>query len=365
MSVGERNSGRAKYAHKLRGRGAAENPSNRFTRAGIERHEVELNDNDLKGRTRYLIDDSKSVISTNDSPDIGFEASINPYRGCEHGCSYCYARPTHEYLGLSAGLDFERLIFVKRDAAKLLQDRLDSPNWRPRTLMLSGVTDPYQPVERRLGITREVLTVLADYRNPVSLITKNALVTRDLDLFSRMAAWNGVSVTLSITTLDEELRGRLEPRTSTIANRLEAIRQLSAAGVPVGVNMAPIIPGLTDHEIAGILEAAGAAGASHANFTVVRLPHAVAGLFETWLEANVPLRKDRVLSRIRETHGGRLSSAEFGSRLKGTGTYAEQIRQLFKLTCRRLGIPEGRVKLDSGVFWRPGEARQPSLFEVR
>ena len=346
------------------GRGAGLNTSNRFTELSVELDPSELTEVDLRERTTYFEDRSRSVISTNNSPDIGFDASINPYRGCEHGCSYCYARPTHEYLGLSAGLDFERKIFVKRDAAALLRERLESRGWQPRTLMLSGVTDPYQPVERRLRISRSLLEVLARYRNPASVITKNALVTRDIDLLGSMAAWNGISVTLSITTLDEGLRARLEPRTSTIANRLSAIRQLSSVGVPVGVNMAPIIPGLTDHEIADVLEAAADAGASHANFTIVRLPHAVAELFEEWLEANVPLRKTRILKRIKEAHNGRLSGLEFGKRLKGEGVHAGQIGKLFRLTRKRVGIPATKITLDTDAFWRPGEARQDTLFEV-
>jgi len=349
-------------ARQHRGRGARLNTANRFTELAVELDLDEVTEDDLRERTRYLDDTSRSVISTNDSPDIGFKASLNPYRGCEHGCSYCYARPTHEYLGLSAGLDFERVILVKRDAAQLLETAMASKRWSPKVLMLSGVTDPYQPIEKRLGVTRASLEVLARYRNPVSLITKNSLVTRDIDILAEMASWNGARVTLSITTLDEGLRARLEPRTSTIANRLEAIRRLSEAGVPVGVNMAPIIPGLTDHEISDVLIAASAAGASHANYTVVRLPHAVAGLFEEWLEANAPLRRQRVLNRIRETHDGRLSGAEFGRRLKGSGIHAEQIGKLFKLTRSRLGIPEASQALNTKEFWRPGEVRQGSLF---
>ena len=356
--------GEATDPRRHRGRGVGLNTANRFTELAVELDLAEVTDDDLRTRTRYLDDTSRSVISTNDSPDIGFDTSINPYRGCEHGCSYCYARPTHEYLGLSAGLDFERVILVKRNAPRLLRDKLERSAWQPRTLMLSGITDPYQPVESRLGLTRALLEVLSRYRNPVSLITKNALVTRDVDILAAMAGWNGCRVTLSITTLDEALRARLEPRTSTIANRLEAIRRLHAAGVPVGVNMAPIIPGLTDHEISAVIQAAAEAGAGHANFTVVRLPHAVAPLFEEWLETNAPLRKKRVLNRIREAHGGRLSGVEFGKRLRGAGVHAEQIGRLFRLTRRRFGIPEELAKLNTDEFWRPGEARQGTLFDV-
>lgn len=274
----------------------------------------------------------------------------------------CYARPTHEYLGYSAGLDFERVILVKRDAARLLEERLRSPKWKPQVIAMSGVTDPYQPIERKLGITRSVLEVLARFRNPVGLITKNALVTRDLDILAEMAQWNGVVVTLSVTTLDEKLRARLEPRTSTIANRLEAIRRLAEAGVPVGVNVAPIIPGLTDHEVPEILTAAANAGARHAGYTVLRLPGSVSQVFEEWLGTNEPLRKDKVLNRIRDAHKGRLADTQFGHRMKGSGEHALQVRELFHLACRRLGLDRERTPLNTGAFHVPGSAQQPSLF---
>ncbi|HET8985078.1 MAG TPA: PA0069 family radical SAM protein, partial [Trueperaceae bacterium] len=275
----------------------------------------------------------------------------------------CYARPTHEYLGLSAGLDFERVIMVKRDAAELLEEKLRSRTWQPRPLMLSGVTDPYQPVERRLRVTRSVLEVLARYKNPVSLITKNALVTRDIDVLAQMASWNGVGVTLSITTLDEDLRSKLEPRTATIASRLKAMRELAAAGVPVGVNMAPIIPGLTDHEVNDLLAAAADAGAQYARYTLLRLPGAVSDLFEGWLDDNAPMRKEKVLNRVREVHGGVLDDRQFGRRMKGSGTYATQLGDLFRLAKRRAGIPERGITLDASGFRVPGEVRQGSLFD--
>ena len=345
-----------------RGRGARLDTGNRFTGREVELDLEEVTEDDLRVKTRYLDDTSRSAVATNNSPDIGFDVSINPYRGCEHGCSYCYARPTHEYLGYSAGLDFERVILVKRDAARLLEERLRSPKWKPQVIAISGVTDPYQPVERKLVITRSVLEVLARFRNPVGLITKNALVTRDIDVLSEMAEWNGVVVTISVTTLDETLRGRLEPRTSTIANRLEAIRRLADAGVPVGVNVAPIIPGLTDHEVPDILSAAADAGARHARYTVLRLPGSVAQVFEEWLETQYPMRKEKVLNRIRDAHRGRLADAEFGHRMKGSGEHALQVRELFHLTCRRLGIDRERKPLDTSSFHVPGSAQQPSLF---
>lgn len=345
-----------------RGRGVQLNTVNRFSELEVELDPEEISDEDLRVRTRYLDDTSRSVISTNTSPDLGFDASLNPYRGCEHGCSYCFARPTHEYLGLSAGLDFERVIMVKRHAAALLEEQLRSPKWQPRVLMLSGVTDPYQPVERRLQITRSTLEVLARFKNPVSLITKNALVTRDIDLLAPMAAWGGTVVTLSITTLDEELRAKLEPRTATIAARFRAMRELAAAGIPVGVNMAPIIPGLTDHEISELLAAAADAGATHARYTLLRLPGAVTDLFTQWLASNVPLRKEKVLNRIREVHGGVLDDRRFGRRMKGSGTYATQVGDLFRLAKRRTGIPEHGTTLNASEFRVPGEVRQGSLF---
>lgn len=349
--------------HQHRGRGANANPVNRFTELVVQLDEAELTQDDLRTRTRYLDDTSRSVISTNTSPDIGFSASLNPYRGCEHGCSYCYARPTHEYLGLSAGLDFERVILVKRHAAQLLEEALRKPSWQPRTLMLSGVTDPYQPVERKLHITRACLQVLARFRNPVGLITKNALVARDIDVLTELAAWGGVRVTLSITTLNEELRAKLEPRTSTAANRLRAIEQLASAGVPVGVNVAPILPGLTDTEAPRIVQAAADAGASHASYTLLRLPGQVTPLFEEWLERHAPLRKQRVLNRTREVHAGLLDDPEFGRRMKGVGLYAQQIGALFHGARRRAGIPRRAPALRTDDFRVPGAVTQGSLFD--
>lgn len=345
-----------------RGRGSSSNPVNRFTELVVELDASELGADDLRARTRFLDDTSRSIISTNTSPDIGFSASVNPYRGCEHGCSYCYARPTHEYFGLSAGLDFERIILVKRHAAELLEAELRKPAWEPRTLMLSGVTDPYQPVERKLGITRACLEVLARFRNPTSLITKNALVRRDVDLLAEMATWGGARVTLSITTLDESLRSKLEPRTSTAAERLRAIEVLVGAGVPVGVNVAPILPGLTDAEAPNIVKAAAEAGASHASYTLLRLPGQVTPLFEEWLERHAPLRKQRVLNRTREVHAGVLDDKVFGRRMKGAGLYAEQVGALFHQARERAGIPRRPKALNAAAFRVPGGTTQPSLF---
>ncbi|HBL30419.1 MAG TPA: radical SAM protein, partial [Acidobacteria bacterium] len=280
-----------------RGRGAASNPANRFERLTVE---MEVPGPE-RVATELLRDGSRSLIVFNDSPDVGFDASINPYRGCEHGCVYCYARPSHEYLGLSAGLDFETRILVKEDAPELLRRELAAPKWKPQVIALSGNTDPYQPVERKLEITRRCLAVLAEFRNPVGVITKNELITRDIDHLAELAAHQAVSVAISITTLDGELARRMEPRASHPRDRLKAIERLAAAGIPTGVNVAPVVPGLTDHEMPKILEAAAAAGAGTASYVMLRLPGAVAGLFEDWLAEHVPQRKDKVLNRVRET----------------------------------------------------------------
>ena len=348
----------------VHGRGASANPANRFEALALEPDYSELPADEERPRiaTKYFRDFSQTIIARNDSPDVGFDASVNPYRGCEHGCIYCYARPTHEYLGFSAGLDFESRIMVKEDAPELLAAELAKPKWKPQVLALSGVTDPYQPVERRLEITRRCLAVLARFRNPVALITKNALVTRDLDLLGELAAHQAVAVNISVTSLDPKLQRILEPRTSAPRARLDAIAQLHAAGIPVGVLVAPIIPGLTDHEVPAILEACAAAGAQWAGFTVVRLPLAVAPLFERWLEEHFPARKEKVLGRIRHLRGGggRLNDPRFQSRMRGEGIFAEQIAALFAAGCKRAGFP-GRGPLSTASFRRPHE--QLSLFQ--
>ena len=350
--------------HKPRsitGRGAAANPKNRFEKIGVEPDPAETGD-EPRPETVYLRDRSRSIVATNSSPDIGFNASINPYRGCSHGCAYCYARPTHEYLGLSAGLDFESKVLVKEDAPGLLRGRLASPRWEPKVLSMSGVTDPYQPVERKLGITRGCLEVLAGFRNPVVIVTKNHLITRDIDLLSELAGHEAAAVAVSLTTLDDDLRRVMEPRTSRPVRRLAAIRKLSEAGVPVGVMTAPVIPGLNDHELPNLLSSAAEAGAAFAGYVPVRLPGAVAPLFEDWLERHFPDRKGKVLGHIRSMRGGKLNDPEFGSRMKGGGVYAEHISRLFGVSCRRAGIERGRFpKLSTASFRKDGGA-QPGLF---
>jgi DNA repair photolyase len=347
----------------IRGRGAAHNPPNRFERLHVEPDLETLEFEDApRPRTEFYRDATRRIISTNDSPDIGFTHSINPYRGCEHGCVYCYARPFHEYLGLSAGLDFETKIFVKDDAPALLRGELSAPRWKPTVVTMSGVTDPYQPVERRLRITRGCLEVLAEFRNPVAIITKNHLVTRDVDVLADLARDRAAAVYLSITTLDPELQRSMEPRTSAPARRLAALEALSAAGVPTGVMLAPIIPGLTDHEIPDILKAAANAGARSAGFVPLRLPYAVAELFESWLDARFPDRKEKVLGRVRGMRGGKLYDSRWGSRMRGEGEYAEQLRRLFEVARRKAGFPAERDPLSTAAFRRPGAHQQLGLF---
>jgi DNA repair photolyase len=347
--------------YAIRGRGAAYNPPNRFEPLEFVQDGDTL-DADLADeavplpRTQFLRDTTKSIIASNDSPDVGFDRSINPYRGCEHGCIYCYARPFHEYLGFSAGVDFETKILVKTDAPELLRRELMKRSWVPQTIALSGVTDPYQPVERKLRLSRRCLEVLAEFRNPVTIITKNHLVTRDVDVLSELAGHHAVAVNLSITTLDEKLQRIMEPRTSIPQRRLDAVAKLAAAGIPVGIMVAPIIPGLTDDESPAILKAAREAGATWAGYVMLRLPHAVAPLFEDWLTHHQPGRKEKVLNRIREMRGGRLYDSAYGDRGRGTGTFAEQVGALFRVARRKAGFEEqGRPELSAAAFRREGK----------
>lgn len=343
-------------------RGAASNPANRFEEIHVEPDADWDPEQEPLPRTRFLRDCSSRILTTNDSPDVPFEVSINPYRGCEHGCIYCYARPTHEYLGFSAGLDFETRIMVKEDAPRLLREELSSPAWTPKAIALSGVTDPYQPVERRLKLTRGCLEVLAEFRNPVSVVTKNHLVTRDLDLLAELARGQAVRVCISLTTLDTDLRKVLEPRTSPTAARLATIRALAAARIPVGVMVAPVIPGLTDHEIPALVAAAAEAGAQFADHALVRLPYAVAPLFERWLEQHVPAKKEKILNRIRAMRGGKLNSSQFGLRMHGEGIFAEQMEAMFAVARRKAGIEGDAPQLSTAGFRRPS-GRQLSLFQ--
>jgi DNA repair photolyase len=352
----------------IRGRGAGENPPNRFDKLSyVEEADWldELGEDPNNGApsrppTLYLRDPSRSALSHNKSPDLGFDVSLNPYRGCEHGCVYCYARPTHEYLGFSAGLDFETRILVKDQIATLLRKELSARKWRPRLVAISGVTDPYQPVERRLLLTRQCLRVFADFRNPVGIVTKNARVTRDIDILQELASWQAARVHISITTLDLALHRVMEPRTPSPQQRLKAVRSLADAGVPVGVMVAPIIPGLNDHEIPRIIEAAADAGAQSASHVVLRLPHGVKELFSAWLDLHFPDRAAKVLNRVRSMRSGQLNDARFGTRMKGEGFFAGEVHQLFDLARRRAKLGE-LPELSSDAFRRPG-GNQLDLF---
>ena len=338
-----------------KGRGTSLRPANRFERIHAEDDFEQLDpaDDAAAGRgvvTEYLPDDSQSIVSENDSPDIPFRYSINPYRGCAHGCSYCYARPSHEYLGLNAGIDFESKVLVKHRAPELLRAWLARDAWQPEPIIFSGVTDCYQPAEREFRLTRGCLEVACEARQPIAIITKNALVTRDLDILRQMAADRTVSVALSITSLDAELARVMEPRTSTPAARLRAVRQLADAGVPVRVMVAPIIPGLNDFEMPAVLKAASEAGAQGAGYTLLRLPLAVRPVFIDWLERTQPLKAAKVQSLIRATRGGKLNSSQFGARMRGEGLMAEQIKQTFQVFARRYGLDGRKAPLETRGF---------------
>lgn len=347
---------------EIKGRGTALNPANRFEAISIEYDDEWLESGETPShQTVYYEDTTRSILSKNDSPDIGFTYSINPYRGCEHGCIYCYARPSHEYFGWSSGLDFETKILVKRDAPKLLAEAFRGRSWQPQVIAFSGNTDCYQPVERKLEITRGCLEVFLRFRNPLGMITKNALVLRDLDLLQELARLNLVSVFISITTLDNSLCRKMEPRTSAPQKRLETIAQLAQAGVPVGVNAAPMIPGLNDHELPAILAAAAEHGAQRAGFILVRLPYANKELFVDWLNTHYPERAEKVLRAIRDVRNGKLNDPRFGKRFTGEGERAEAIAKLFEVCCQKHGLNRRRVHLTAEHFRRV-ETRQGDLF---
>lgn len=349
------------HQNPIRGRGSSDNPANRFEDSYLDYDLDEETGQKPSQKTKLIRDDTKEILSKNDSPDIPFTYGLNPYRGCEHGCIYCYARPFHEFLGFSAGLDFESRIMVKYDAAEKLREKFASQNWKPEPVTLSGVTDAFQPVERKLEITRQCLQVFAEARNPVGIITKNHLVTRDIDYLQELAEYQAVHVTISVTTLDRSLARVMEPRTSQPYRRLEAIRKLSEAGISVGVNVAPIIPGLTDHECAEILEAAAEAGATHAGYTIVRLPYGVKDLFKQWLEQHFPDRKEKVLNRIRDMRDGQLYDSRFGERFHGEGEFASQISNMFKIQIKKSGLNKASIRLSVKHFRRP-EKGQLHLF---
>lgn len=342
-------------AERRRGRGARSNRSSRYDEGKRETFDdgwETLATLDAF-RTDVMDERAKSIIATNDSPDLSFDQSINPYRGCEHGCIYCYARPTHAYLGHSPGLDFETKIYAKVNAPELLEQELARRNYVPKTIALGAVTDPYQPAERERGISRRILEVLDRASHPVGIVTKSAGVVRDIDILARMAERGLAKVAISITTLDRQLARSMEPRAATPPKRLEAVRQLTEAGIPVAVLTAPIIPALNDSEIESILEAAHAAGARAAGFVVLRLPLELKELFREWLETDHPDRAARVISILRSMHGGRDYVSEFGIRQRGSGPYAEQIGLRFRLACQRLGLNKRSLKLRTDLFTPP------------
>ncbi len=350
-----------KSMRPIKGRGSSDNPLNRFEDVYLDYEVDEESGEKPSSDTKFLRDDTADIISTNNSPDIPFNKSINPYRGCEHGCIYCYARPTHEFLGMSPGLDFESKIVVKYDAANLLRATLSKKSWKPEPIVMSGVTDPYQPVERKLEITRGCLEVLAEANHPTGIITKNFLVTRDTDFLQKLAKVNAVRVAISITTFDRELARLMEPRTSSPDRRMQAVKILSDHGIPVRVMVAPVIPGLTDHEMVPILDASAEAGAVEAGYTLLRLPYGVKDLFIQWLEQHYPDRKSKVLNRILDFRNGKLNRSEFGERFRGSGHYAKQIQDLFHHQVYRLGLNKERKELSAKHFRRPS-GNQLTLF---
>jgi len=339
----------------LNGRGSLSNPQIRFETLTREEFDDdwEGGEVDRKIPTQYFLDASKSILSKNDSPDLGFTFGLNPYRGCEHGCVYCYARPTHEFLAFSSGLDFETKIMVKKGAAALLEHEFRKKSWTPDIVMLSGNVDCYQPVERKLNITRQCLEVFLRYRNPVAMITKNALVLRDLDLLSQLASLNLVTVCLSVTTLDPNLARRMEPRTSTPVQRLHAIEELAKARIPVTVNAAPVIPGLNDEELPSILREAALRGATSARYTMLRLPYSVKELFVDWLKREYPAKVEKVLNRVMDVRDGKMNDSAFSTRMKGTGEIAHAIEQLFRASCKKCGLNSTYTPLSTDKFVRP------------
>ncbi len=349
------------------GRGAQMNPANRFLPIHQEDDWGQFEEGDesletrLRVQTLYFIDDSQTIVSENDSPDIPFRYSINPYRGCAHGCSYCYARPTHEYLGFSAGVDFESKILVKERAPELLRGFLNKKSWKCETIVLSGVTDCYQPAERKFQLARRCLEVGREYLQPMSVITKNALITRDLDVLGPMAVQGLTRAAISITSLDQRLTRVLEPRTSSPAARLNAVRSLVDAGVSVTVMVAPIIPGLNDTEIPAILEAAKEHGASYAGYILLRLPLTVRPVFLDWLAGSFPDKRQNVESLIRSTRDGQYNQTGFQERMRGTGEYAEHIRKTFQVFARRFQLDGKPPPLNTSLFRRP--SAQPWLFD--
>jgi DNA repair photolyase len=351
---------------RRRGRGAQSNASGRYEPlARIAFDDGWRSFEELPPfKTQVTVDATRKIVTRNDSPDIGFDRSINPYRGCEHGCIYCFARPTHAYLGLSPGLDFESKLFVKPEAADLLERELSAASYQPRVIAIGTNTDPYQPIERRYKVMRRILEVLDRAGHPVGIVTKSALVLRDLDILARMAERGLAKVALSVTTMDAELARKMEPRAATPMRRLETLRRLSQAGVPTTVMVAPVIPALNDMEIERILDAAHAAGVREAGYVLLRLPLELRDLFREWLKANYPHREEHVFKLIRDMRGGKDYDAAWGKRMKGTGPYAWMIGRRFEMACEKLGMNETKSKLNTEHFRRPKpDSAQLSLFD--
>ncbi|MBB3066024.1 PA0069 family radical SAM protein [Limibacillus halophilus] len=345
-----------------KGRGALSNSDGRYERFQHEAVDdgwgsLEAESEHEKPQTQIQPDRSRSILAHNDSPDVPFDRSINPYRGCEHGCVYCFARPTHAFLGLSPGLDFETKLFAKYDAASLLRREISRPGYQPSPIALGANTDPYQPLEKKLRLTRQILEVLAEAKHPATIVTKSALVLRDLDILTAMAKQRLVRVCVSLTSLDPRLSRIMEPRAASPQRRLDTVAALSRSGVPVTVLTAPLIPAINDHELEALLEAAAEAGAGHAGYVLLRLPLEIKDLFEEWLETHFPDRKNRVLARLKAMRGGKLYDARFGRRMSGEGPEAQLLSRRFKLACRRLGLEPNREtwSLDVSLFRRPME----------
>jgi DNA repair photolyase len=348
---------------KFKGRGAQTNPQNRFERLSLDLSNPGYDFNtdeeffEIQPRTVFYKDESKSVISKNDSEDLFFDYSFNPYRGCEHGCIYCYARPSHEFIGFSSGLDFETKIMIKEKAPQLLEEQFKKANYKPDVIVFSGNTDCYQPVERKLEITRKALQVCLEYRNPVSLITKNALILRDIDILKEMAGLNLLSVMLSVATMDKVLANKMEPRTSTPERRFKVVKELAGYKIPVGVNLAPVIPGLTDNEIPGILKMAADCGALFAGYILLRLPYSVKDLFVDWIKHHLPGRANKVINSIKSTHNGKLNESGFGKRFTGQGELASTINDLFSISCKKYNLNRQRINLTNELFRRNSKSQ--------
>lgn len=351
---------------ELKGRGAQINPHNKFHQQEYVRvHEegLDLPDETGEALTQFTNVFPKTIVNKVSSPDVGMDFSINPYQGCEHGCAYCYARNSHQFWGYSAGVDFEQRILLKQNAVSLLRQKFDSKAWKPAAITLSGNTDCYQPVERKLCFTRSLIEVFHEYRNPLGIITKNALIQRDIDLLKEMASLKLLKVAISITTLDEVLRRKMEPRTATIKQRLETVEMLAAAGIHVSVMMAPIIPGLNSHEILPLVKAAADRGAASVGYTMVRLNGPIADVFEGWIRTAFPARADKVLNQIADAHGGKLSDSRFKTRMRGEGNYAEMVKDTMRIAKEKYFPNPVKYAYDLSLFRRPSREGQLNLFQ--